>query len=191
MSDSKKSEKGKTLVPSDRFVLTLPVSTEEKCPEFNYMQLFKAAEKKRLKERGKDKSTGSNGLDRFDDENDDKLREIAKQFEAKYGTVTAGKKTQSRRDDYIDLGAGYDENDSFIDNTSAYDELVPGEMTTALGGFYINSGPLEFKNNENGHDDNEESSEEGSSEDEEKPKRTSKRSISSSENEDTDGVTRV
>lgn len=35
------------------------------------------------------------------------------------GTSTMGGKKRHKYDDYVDLGAGYDENDSFIDNTDA------------------------------------------------------------------------
>ncbi len=35
--------------------------------------------------------------------------------------------------------------DSFIDNGDVHDEIVPEQLTTALGGFYINCGALEYK----------------------------------------------
>lgn len=134
-------------------------------------------------------------------------------------------------DDYVDLGAGYDENDSFIDNTDVvytlllflfgsymllyrihvvlsfqYDEIVPEEMTTAHGGFYINCGPLEFKtaenhsvvqnnnnnnNNNNNQSNDDESSEssEDDTEDVDSPKRSEKRAISSSDEDDTEDIT--
>merc|ERR1712060_81775 len=43
----------------------------------------------------------------------------------------------------------YDVHDSFIDNTEEKDEEVPEELTTARGGFYINTGSLKFKRNIN------------------------------------------
>ncbi|XP_060532049.1 yemanuclein isoform X2 [Cylas formicarius] len=69
-------------------------------------------------------------------------------MEAKYGSgLNPGtkKRRKGRKDDYADIGAGYDESDSFIDNTDGYDEIIPPNVTTARGGFYINSGALEFK----------------------------------------------
>lgn len=46
---------------------------------------------------------------------------------------------------YAELGAGYDDDDSFIDNTEANEEGLPENMDTKYGGYYINSGELELK----------------------------------------------
>ncbi|XP_020289262.1 ubinuclein-1 isoform X2 [Pseudomyrmex gracilis] len=199
---TKKEKKGngKQLAPSFRFTLTLPESNEKTCPEFNYAQLLKTAEKKRRKEQKRSDENATNGLDPFDDDDDeDKLRDMARRFEAKYGTSTMGRK-RHKYEEYVDLGAGYDENDSFIDNTDAYDEIVPEEMTTAHGGFYINCGALEFRasdrhslvhNNNNNNSDDEESSEssEEDTEDVDSPKREDKRIISSSDDDETEDNT--
>ncbi|XP_076641470.1 yemanuclein isoform X2 [Halictus rubicundus] len=198
----KKEEKGKQLAPSFRFVLTLPESNEKACPEFNYAQLLKAGEKKRRKELKQENTINGLPFD-DDDDDDDKLRDMARRFEAKYGTSTTGRK-RTKYDDYVDLGAGYDENDSFIDNTDAYDEIVPEEMTTAHGGFYINCGALEFRsadrhslvhnnnNNNNNNNSNEEESSESSEEDTEdvdSPKRSEKRNHSSSDEDEAEEIT--
>lgn len=63
------------------------------------------------------------------------------------------KKKKGRKDDYADIGMGYDESDSFIDNTDGYDEMIPQHVTTLHGGFYINCGALEFKTDEEASSD--------------------------------------
>ncbi|KAF7644987.1 hypothetical protein LDENG_00212370 [Lucifuga dentata] len=55
------------------------------------------------------------------------------------------KKKKDLIQDLVDIGYGYDEEDSFIDNSEAYDEFVPACITTKYGGFYINSGLLQFR----------------------------------------------
>lgn len=202
---SKKSAKDKKqIAPSVRFEITLPDSNAEKYPEVNYAELLKNAEKKQRKEKKKTDNGTTNGTNNVigDMDSDGKVElDIARYFETKYGN--------RKRQNYGDLGAGYDESDPFIDNTDAYDEEVPEEVTTSLGGFYINSGPLEFKGNdkvtavkssgkesesESDEDDDEEESSDEESAEERDTKETSKkptkkkRVLSSSDDEKTDNA---
>ena len=45
----------------------------------------------------------------------------------------------------VDPEDEYDLDDDFIDDTDVNDEEVPAEVSTAHGGFYINTGSLKFK----------------------------------------------
>ena len=45
----------------------------------------------------------------------------------------------------VDPEDEYDLDDDFIDDTEVNDEEVPDEVSTACGGFYINTGSLKFK----------------------------------------------
>lgn len=56
--------------------------------------------------------------DPFED-NDDDVTRIAKEMERKYGNTYSGKMKAGPMADCYDKGAGYDENDDFIDNTEA------------------------------------------------------------------------
>lgn len=67
------------------------------------------------------------------------MARLAAKFEKKYGKIFGS-------DGYVDKGEGYDETDPFIDNAEAYDELIPENITTEYGGFYVNTGELKFKN---------------------------------------------
>ncbi|XP_062534113.1 yemanuclein isoform X3 [Armigeres subalbatus] len=128
-----------------RLELELFEPTTQSFPEFNFSKLMHE-EQKRL--RKAEKKTIPNGF-LSDADNDDDVARIARELEKKYGSGTAysstGKSARSSQLDVFDRGAGYDEEDSFIDNTEAYDELIPQEVETVGGGFYINSGQLEFK----------------------------------------------
>ncbi|KAM4765477.1 ubinuclein-1 isoform 6-T8 [Cyanocitta cristata] len=133
-----------------RITLTLFEPDHKRCPEFFYPDLLKSC-------RGKVKG-GSSGdkkkdvADPFNDEEKErhKVEALARKFEEKYG---GKRRRKDRIQDLIDMGYGYDESDSFIDNSEAYDELVPASLTTKYGGFYINSGTLQFRQASESEDD--------------------------------------
>ncbi|CRK89368.1 CLUMA_CG003124, isoform A [Clunio marinus] len=122
-----------------RLDLDLFEPDEHKFPEFNYKKLAYIEKKKQKKIA---KLPNGNHDDPFA-EDDDNVERIARELEAKYGNASSYGKTG--RHTYIDRAAGYDASDTFIDDTEAYDELIPDEIETDRGGFYINSGSLEFK----------------------------------------------
>ncbi|XP_074775269.1 ubinuclein-1 isoform X4 [Athene noctua] len=133
-----------------RITLTLFEPDHKRCPEFFYPDLLKSS-------RGKVKggSSGDKKKDPADPFNDDekerhKVEALARKFEEKYG---GKRRRKDRIQDLIDMGYGYDESDSFIDNSEAYDELVPASLTTKYGGFYINSGTLQFRQASESEDD--------------------------------------
>ncbi|XP_031719164.1 ubinuclein-1-like [Anarrhichthys ocellatus] len=109
-----------------RLEVALFEADERSFPEFSYSQLV------------------DNKMSRFKEEekrDNDEVATISKKLEKKYG----GKPKEDRIQDLIDIGFGYDEEDSFIDNSEAYDEFVPASITTKLGGFYVNMGMLHFR----------------------------------------------
>ncbi|KAM3622598.1 uncharacterized protein V6R79_000827 [Siganus canaliculatus] len=131
-----------------RLVLTLFEPDERSFPEFSYSQLVD----------GQNARTEAQvPLSRFEEEENrenEELAAIAKKLEEKYASIIkwitgklkcGGKpKKKDRIQDLIDIGYGYEE-DSFIDNSEAYDEFVPASISTKFGGFYVNSGVLQFR----------------------------------------------
>ncbi|XP_006861306.1 PREDICTED: ubinuclein-2 [Chrysochloris asiatica] len=120
-----------------RLELVLKDPTDESCVEFSYPELLLCGEQRKKPVHTEDP---------FNDEHRERqeVEMLAKKFEMKYG----GKPRKHRKDrlqDLIDIGFGYDETDPFIDNSEAYDELVPASLTTKYGGFYINTGTLQFR----------------------------------------------
>jgi len=185
--DGKKEETPKTR----RFNLTLTESTDDTFPEFSYLELFNSGDK-----NGHDDSNAPQEYDPDDPfaigdrAAHDKLVNLAKKYEDKYNTPKSGKrKRKDRVRDLVNLGDGYDEEDSFVDNSEAYDEYMPCSVSTKYGGFYINTGhlvliPVEDESNQdvmpcrkkprkmNALTDSEESS---SSDDERKPSKSIKK----------------
>ncbi|XP_070703436.1 ubinuclein-2b isoform X2 [Pempheris klunzingeri] len=135
--------------PTVRLNLPLTEPNERGSAEFNYGELVNST----LSQGKLAGSTVPKGLtppldpnDPFADDDRERreVEQLAKKFESKYGGATK-KKKRDRMQDLIDIGYGYDETDPFIDNSEAYDELVPASLTTKHGGFYINTGTLQFR----------------------------------------------
>uniref|UniRef100_UPI0037E84C9E ubinuclein-1-like n=1 Tax=Semicossyphus pulcher TaxID=241346 RepID=UPI0037E84C9E len=121
-----------------RLVLTLFEPDERTFPEFSYNQLVE-----NKLNCTKDEEVPLSRFEQEEKGDNDEVAAIAKKFEEKYGGKP--KKKKDRVQDLIDIGYGYDDEDSFIDNSEAYDEFVPASITTKFGGFYVNSGVLQFR----------------------------------------------
>ncbi|CAI9591723.1 unnamed protein product, partial [Staurois parvus] len=128
-----------------RLELALSDPTDESCAEFSYRDLLQS-EQRRTRVENPVQVKLSESVDPFNDEERERLEveKMARKFEAKYGRKSH-RHRKDRLQDLIDIGYGYDETDPFIDNSEAYDELVPASLTTKYGGFYINTGTLQFR----------------------------------------------
>ena len=141
-----------------QFEISLSETNSENYTEVSFLDLVSREEQRLRKlaeaqQKNGDGHVGAN-LDPYASDDDDQLKALAASFEAKYGDKPKTKKIgkiggKKRKHDYDHLGEGYDESDPFIDNSECFDEVVPQEITTAHGGFYINTGALEFKENKN------------------------------------------
>ncbi|KAK0148815.1 Ubinuclein-1 [Merluccius polli] len=142
-----------------RCVLTLFQSDEHAFPEFSYTEMVEKKSGYMVIKEGIQKKS-----EEHDNPDHEELAAIARQFDKKYRPLLSSrwfwgaafnddflylqgevKKKKDRIQDLVDIGYGYDDDDSFIDNSEAYDELVPASLTTKHGGFYINSGVLQFR----------------------------------------------
>ncbi|XP_063048490.1 ubinuclein-2b isoform X2 [Engraulis encrasicolus] len=134
-----------------RLNLSLSEPSDKGSAEYNYSELVQATQvKKKKPPQGPPPQGLTPNFDPNDPFGDDakermEVEALAKKFESKYGGNPSKKKRKDRIQDLVDIGYGYDETDPFIDNSEAYDELVPASLTTKLGGFYINTGTLQFR----------------------------------------------
>ncbi|KAJ3614717.1 hypothetical protein NHX12_018288 [Muraenolepis orangiensis] len=125
-----------------RLDLKLPEPSDHSSVELNYVELIKNHQ---AKNKPPTESPAPDPNDPFSDEERDRLQMEATAKKLEKIKSNTGKKRKDRMQDLIDLGFGYDETDPFIDNSEAYDELVPASLSTKLGGFYINTGTLQFR----------------------------------------------
>uniref|UniRef100_A0A3P8TBH8 Ubinuclein 2b n=1 Tax=Amphiprion percula TaxID=161767 RepID=A0A3P8TBH8_AMPPE len=126
--------------PTVRLNLPLTEPSDRSSSEFNYGELTASS----TAPKGLTPPLDPNDPFADDDKERREVEALARKFENKYGGTTK-KKKKDRMQDLIDIGYGYDETDPFIDNSEAYDELVPASLTTKHGGFYINTGTLQFR----------------------------------------------
>lgn len=117
-------------------------STTDTYPEFDYLELVRNKQlENKKKKKAKNKVNHNEPANQSHLSTDDsEVEALAKMYEEKYGTCT---------DDYAELGEGYDEEDSFIDNTDAVNDLLPNGVQTEHGGFYINWGKLSLVKEDN------------------------------------------
>ncbi|XP_075946411.1 ubinuclein-2a isoform X1 [Anarhichas minor] len=143
-SDGDREKAGAEKRATVRLNLTLPEPDDRSSAEFNYGELIQNLQ---VKNNPPSLTSAHNPNDLFNDDERERLQveALAKKFDNKYGNTEEKKKKKDRMQDLIDIGFGYDDTDPFIDNTEAYDELVPASLTTKLGGFYINTGTLQFR----------------------------------------------
>ncbi|KAM6956929.1 ubinuclein-2b isoform 2-T2 [Aplochiton taeniatus] len=132
--------------PTVRLHLSLSEPSDRGSAEFNYSELVQPQVKPSPSVVPTGLAPALDPSDPFADDEKERreVEALAKKFENKYGTVPK-KKKKDRVQDLIDIGYGYDDTDPFIDNSEPYDELVPASLTTKLGGFYINTGTLQFR----------------------------------------------
>ncbi|XP_019961310.2 ubinuclein-2b isoform X1 [Paralichthys olivaceus] len=135
--------------PTVRLHLPLTEPNERGSAEFNYGELVHSSASQvkiavSAAPKGLTPPLDPNDPFADDDRERREVEALAKKFENKYGGAVK-KKKKDRMQDLIDIGYGYDETDPFIDNSEAYDELVPASLTTKHGGFYINTGTLQFR----------------------------------------------
>ncbi|XP_072348148.1 ubinuclein-2-like isoform X2 [Scyliorhinus torazame] len=131
----RREERGGPAPANVRFGLRLSEPSDRSHTEYNYNELLREA-----------KRNLANPDDLFNNEEKERkeVEALAKKLEEKYGQKNH-KRRKDRMQDLIDMGYGYDDTDPFIDNSEAYDELVPASLTTKYGGFYINAGTLQFR----------------------------------------------
>ena len=139
-----------------QFEISLSETNSENYTEVSFLDLVSKEDQRlrKLAEAQQKNGDGKPSLNPYASDDDDQLKALAASFESKYGDKPKTKKIgkvggKKRKHDFDLLGEGYDESDPFIDNSECFDEVVPQEITTAHGGFYINTGALEFKENKN------------------------------------------
>lgn len=136
--DKNKKKESEVPVRTIRLQVDLLRPTKDHYSELHYDELIR----KQVEASASKSGDGRNGPFPDEDEGEDEdVVRLARSFNEKYGS----KKRRCGWDDYVDKGMGYDETDPFIDNDEAYDELIPSSLTTKYGGFYVNTGPLDFK----------------------------------------------
>ncbi|XP_061534913.1 ubinuclein-1-like [Phycodurus eques] len=121
---------------SGRLVVALFEPDDRNFTEFSYTQLLENKKRNKC-----DEVQPMLGFELEEQREKVHMIDLARKLEEKY----AVKKKKDRIQDLIDIGYGYDDEDSFIDNSEAYDEFVPSSITTKYGGFYINTGVLHFR----------------------------------------------
>ena len=134
-SKKKRQKLGESGSVSKTYQFDIPLTGmdgEGSYTEVSYLDLV-AKEEQRLRKLALAKKAEKqvkkvSGLDPYASDDEDQLKKLAAELEAKYGDKPVKKKGGGKKrkmTDYDHLGEGYDESDPFIDNSECFDEVVP------------------------------------------------------------------
>ncbi|XP_064405215.1 ubinuclein-2-like isoform X3 [Halichondria panicea] len=145
---------------SHRFDLELVSPTQDSFSEFSYLQMVRERKKEvnstmsgwktqklSISSSSLLNDTSFSGLSGLNASgSSQQMASITRKLEEKYRSKPSKKRKRIIHDsDYIDRGCGYDLDDPFVDDSEFYEDFVPDNVDTKFGGFYVNTGELEFK----------------------------------------------
>ncbi|KAA3674899.1 uncharacterized protein DEA37_0001004, partial [Paragonimus westermani] len=112
-------------------VFEINLSASDECREWSYLELVQNHLVHNRRDDGE-----NNPFSEKESIEEQRLKELAKSLERKYGTMVtvkkSGKRKRVRIDDFLDPGEGYDTQDSFIDDSEACRRIFASHASTKV-----------------------------------------------------------